>query len=211
MCTQSCIYIYIFMFIIYIYICGILCAYMYVYIYIFIFTYCCIHIHIMNDTTSPTLLPGLNTATMVWVGPAQEDITSDFMAFFKRKVACEADIFANEDEEHEVRHTRSLHALRRKDDHGDPIDQALLQLDPDTGTLMNYSCGKHLSILEQMCAAGHRMVGPDGGCAADVSQNPHKRKRAGPIMPSMMKSSVMVNVASSKPLKRNHIFTCGLV
>ena len=54
--------------------------------------------HINTDR----FLQGINQSSHVWVGPPAEDVTEDFLMFFGRNCAAEADVFANVDHQQNI-------------------------------------------------------------------------------------------------------------
>ena len=69
-----------------------------------------------------------------------------------------------------------------------------------------FCSGAPCQFCYDICATGHvvlnssmiwiqrkagKKTGPLGGCSADCSQNPKKRHRAGPFVPSLQKSSMV--------------------
>ena len=114
------------------------------------------------------------------------------------------------DVEEEIKKVRMAYAQRR----GDHNLEDLLEskpMDVANEWLFNRSGKQHCGVLHDLMRAGKKTY-KTNGVAADISQNPAKRHRAGPLLPAMMKSSQMIVLNSDgiegvEPPK-NHILTC---
>jgi len=142
---------------------------------------------------------GLLKTTWVWVGPQVEDVTHDFMKFFARRVNCECDMFAKLDSAEQIQITREKFA--------DRSGEICMHDSTPTELLLTDSARLNLDMLKKLNKGENSKIGTLGGCSGDVSQNPNMRLRAGPFLPSLQKSSIML--CTAPPSKEDHIYTCG--
>ena len=137
---------------------------------------------------------------MVWLGPAEEDCTNDFLRFFLKKACMDVGSFQGIDEPDKILAHKQAYALRRGCADFDADTKAIDCLCPSGREFVEES-------VELMLAGKKR--GRFGGVACDSSQNPKKRHRAGPFMPAVQKSSVMVGAGEGVQGGEDdcHIFT----
>jgi hypothetical protein len=136
---------------------------------------------------------GLNAETMVWVGPQnQTDVTLHFLSYFQKKAALTSAVFAGLDTDENKERTRKLYAARSNV----VYDPALATKD-----LLCQSAAANLDLCHDYMRRGKK-VGHLPGVAADISQNPQFRHRAGPFVPTLQRSSNIVCIT-----EEDHLYT----
>ena len=100
------------------------------------------------------------------------------------------------DDADQIQATRHAYAVRSGYEYSE---------DASTEDIINLSSQRHLKAALSLKSL-KKKLGPMGGQAFDMSQNPERRGfRAGPFGPSLQRSSQMV-CTSSEPL---HLYTCN--
>jgi hypothetical protein len=132
----------------------------------------------------------LNTNTIVWVGPADDDeIRRDFLSFFEARVMREADVFAGIDS---VENERQVHRELWKTKGVWPRPGEFLPLK----RIIRTAQVPRFEFFEDMYMGGIRNGYLEGAFTGDISQNPRVVKRCGPWMPALQQSSQMVSFSA---------------
>ena len=137
----------------------------------------------------------LSNRSLVWLGPSTDvAIHEDFMSFFARQVVVEGDFFAGLDSETEVQSVRRRMAARRGI-YGGPLD--------DLKSFLTTKGQQYLADYHEMSES---RKGMRGSFVCDIGQNPKKRARCSPWLPTATKSSKFVSL-TKKDVFPEHIFT----
>jgi hypothetical protein len=144
---------------------------------------------------------GLNLDSLIWVGPNTEDITAHFLMYFKKMAMLDASVYVGLDKAG-TEECHRQYAKRRKVEGavGAGGVGSLAEILPQYAQDNLEECKRLRSIGAK--------VGVMNGVAADISQNPCKRHRAGPFLPTLQKSSIPVCLADKcGPIE--HMYSCS--
>ena len=135
----------------------------------------------------------LNARTLEWCGPlgGPVDVLEDFCRFFRCKAMVDGGVWADLDDEESreqfLRHRMSKRASWPREGEGVPTRQLLPP--------------GHHSFYDDylaMCRDNPEYSGlRDGSFLCDLSQNPRKRRRCGPWLPTLARSSMMCCLTAS--------------
>jgi hypothetical protein len=147
-------------------------------------------------------LTALNYKTVIWMGPdTDEEISEHFHSIFGAKCVCEgeANIWeACDSPEHILQQRRNIAASRGI--YGGNLKDLSLLISPSARRRLN-----------SYCDLASSNTGMRGGCVADLSQNPHHRKRIGPFMMTAARNSLFISLAAKEKDAQakfdHHMFT----
>jgi hypothetical protein len=126
----------------------------------------------------------LSGDSLIWLGPREEDCTEHFLSFFERTCQFSAADFVGLDSD--ANRFAALNAMSKRWG---------LEYAPEVPLkdILSSSASRHLLACKQLMASGKK-IGALPGVAADVSQSPQHRHRAGPFLPSLQISSQIVSL-----------------
>jgi hypothetical protein len=138
----------------------------------------------------------LNRESLVWIGPAPDAVKEHFLSFISKHVVVDADIFAEIDTKEEIEQTL-VHQAR----HAGITDIG------EKDKLVDIFSGKAQQRLRDYLAllpskAGER----SGSLICDLTQNPLKRPRESPWMPTQTRGMMAAMLKLGHP-RGGHLFT----
>ena len=138
-----------------------------------------------------TYAVAINRKSLVWLGPAQSDVTEDFLSIFGRSPELDGDAYAGLDSPESIQETRAEFA-RRRGIYGSPEDIALSALFTKTAQeRFNKAASQHEARMKS---------GDTTAFIFDASQS-ENRSRVNQLLPAATKTCVFVS------LTKQHLFT----
>ena len=144
----------------------------------------------------------LHAENVVWIGPAVEDVTEDFLSWFGRSCALDGDAFVglDSDEGYDA-HLKVLAGNRGIY----PSPEQLTSLRNDWTRLLPIAALETFEAASAEYSNGTgAKVGLSGAYLADVSQSPH-RARGGAWIPTVARSSWLVSLSKRRVLTPDEI------